>query len=144
MIKCFPFKCGVKEKDADLVLTCSAQALINVKKFKEKGNEFYNSGKYQEAVNEYTKALSAFTFKKNNNSTNAATPDPSSIQEPEASLDTQDTIKLYATLLSNRSVSYKKIGRYENSKKDAEQVIIMRPTWFKVFIKFYTIIIVIY
>jgi hypothetical protein len=26
----------------------------------------------------------------------------------------------------------RKLGRYENAKKDAEQVIIMRPTWFKV------------
>jgi len=126
MLKCFPFKCGVKEKDADLILTCTAQALINVKKFKEKGNELYNSGRYQEAANEYTKAMASFTFKK----TNAAS-DPSAIQDTDASLDTQDAIKLYATLLSNRSVSMKKIGKYENAKKDAEQVIIMRPTWFK-------------
>jgi len=131
MIKCFPFKCGVKEKDADLILTCTAQALINVKRFKERGNELYNSGRYQEAANEYTKAMASFTFKK----TNAAATDPSSIQDTDASLDTQDAIKLYATLLSNRSVSMKKIGKFENAKKDAEQVIIMRPTWFKVNIK---------
>jgi len=130
MMKCFPFKCGVKEEDADLILTCSAQALINVKKFKEKGNELYNSGKYQEAANEYTKAMSAFTYKKTNAAVAAAS-GPASTQEPEASLDTQDATKLYATLLSNRSVSFKKIGRFENAKKDAEQVIIMRPTWFK-------------
>jgi len=128
MTKCFPFKCGVKEKDADLILTCTAQALINVKKFKEKGNELYNSGKYQEAANEYTKAMSSFTFKKTNIN---ASDDPAPAQDTDASLDTQDVIKLYATLLSNRSVAYKKVGRYENAKKDAEQVIIIRPTWFK-------------
>jgi len=127
MLKCFPFKCGVKEKDAELVLTCTAQALINVKRFKERGNEFYNEGRYQEAANEYTKAMAAFTFKK----TNTTTSDLATAQDTDASLDTQDAIKLYATLLSNRSVSMKKIGRFENAKKDAEQVIIMRPTWFK-------------
>jgi len=128
MLKCFPFKCGVKEKDTELILTCTAQALLNIKKFKERGNEFYNNGRYQDAANEYTKAMAAFSFKKINVT---VTSDTTAMQNTNASLDTEDAIKLYATLLSNRSVSMKKIGRYENAKKDAEQVIIMRPTWFK-------------
>lgn len=125
MLKCFPFRCGVKEEEADLILTCSAQALINVKKFKEKGNTCYNTGKYQDAVNEYTKAMAAFTFKKNTKENEIQ------INDTDASLDTQDAVKLYSTLLSNRSVSYKKIKKYEEAKKDAEQVIDMRPSWFK-------------
>jgi len=129
MIKCFPFKYGIEEKDAELILNCTAQALLNVKRFKERGNEFYNNGRYQDAANEYTKAMATFTFKRINAS---GLSDTSPVQDTDASLDTQDTIKLYSTLLSNRSVSMRKLGRYENAKKDAEQVIIMRPTWFKV------------
>jgi glyoxylase-like metal-dependent hydrolase (beta-lactamase superfamily II) len=128
MIKCFPFKYGIEEKDAELILNCTAQALLNVKRFKERGNEFYNNGRYQDAANEYTKAMATFTFKRINAS---GLSDTSPVQDTDASLDTQDTIKLYSTLLSNRSVSMRKLGRYENAKKDAEQVIIMRPTWFK-------------
>jgi hypothetical protein len=105
MLKCFPFKCGVKEKDTELILTCTAQALLNIKKFKERGNEFYNNGRYQDAANEYTKAMAAFSFKKINVT---VTSDTTAMQNTNASLDTEDAIKLYATLLSNRSVSMKK------------------------------------
>lgn len=81
--------------------------LKEIEKLKEKGNELFKAGKYQEAIDEYTRVLEF---------------DP--------------TNKVFnAVILSNRALCYQKLNKNMEGLKDANKAIALNPNYNKAYFR---------
>jgi tetratricopeptide (TPR) repeat protein len=71
--------------------------------FKNKGNAAFKAGKFQEAIEWYTKALGTISA----------------------------TDEAAAALLSNRAASFSSLGKHQEALADAEACIVAKPAWVK-------------
>ncbi|KXS20392.1 Metallo-hydrolase/oxidoreductase [Gonapodya prolifera JEL478] len=103
------------------------RGLADVLRHRTEGNHHIARSDYSSAATSYTNALASLVSPPATAEGQPASPPPSIPSPDKKFLD--DPKQLYALLLANRSLAFRKMRRWEEAERDAEGCIESFPTW---------------